>query len=117
MRKPATIEEKEHMALVKQLLCIICNEDWFDDTITIGATFYGGTPNMSEFDHLVDGKRLGHFYGLPLCKRHHEGKKHYGAPSYFWDASKPNQWRLLEKVYKVLGKEIPPYNPKINNFK
>ena len=73
-------------------------------------------PENVEYDHLVDGYRLGHMFGLPLCHAHHIGKKDK-KNGITWDTSKPNQWRLLEKVYKILGKEIPSYNPKINRFK
>lgn len=106
------------MALVKAMPCVICKELWYDKAIADGAVI-GAVWGNSDFDHLVDGnKRLGHMFGIPLCKIHHEGKKGYGPKEYHWDSSKRNQWRLLEKVYKVLGKEIPLYNPKgRNNFK
>ncbi len=118
MKKAATKSEKAHMELVKQLLCVVCHEDWYDETIALGVRFSGGKQNLSEYDHLVDGYRLGHMFGNPLCKPHHDGKKGYGDPVYHWDSSKPNQWKYLEKVYKVLGKEIPEYKTKgRNNFK
>lgn len=116
MKKPATKAEKEFMAKVKSMPCIICQPFYFG--IYGGNGLIEGGPWRSEFDHMVDGYRLGHMFGLPLCKLHHEGKKGYGPKEYHWDSSKPNQWKLLEKVYKVLGKEIPEYNPKgRNNFK
>lgn len=114
MKKAATNAEKEHMAQVKKLPCIICYERYYDYKI---KHYIPMKEHNSEYDHLVDGNRLGHMFGLPLCHAHHEGKKRYGNPAYYWDTSKPNQWRLLEKVYAVLGKEVPQYNPKINNFR
>lgn len=110
--KPATKAEKEHMALVKSLPCVVCYEEQYDWDKYPFHRIQG----TSEYDHLVDGYRLGHMFGLPLCTAHHIGKKRYGGGIY-WDSSKPNQWKLLEKVYKVLVKEIPDYRPKINNFK
>lgn len=117
MRKPATKAEKEHMALVKTLPCVVCFLDLYD--VMIEHKKYNPLQGYSnsEYDHLVDGYRLGHMYGLPLCTNHHLAKKRY-KKGWEWDSSKPNQWRLLEKVYRVLGREIPPYNPKSrNNFK
>lgn len=67
--------------------------------------------HRSEYDHIVDGYRLGHYFGIPLCHNHHEGKKGYGPKEYHW--SKANQWALLEKVYRVLGKPVPKYSSKI----
>lgn len=118
MKKPATTAEKEHMELVRSLPCIICAEDWFDETIAMDLTLVSHIgKTYSEFDHMIDGYRLGHMFGIPLCKPHHKGKKGYGPKEYHWDSSKPNQWRLLEKVYAVLGKPVPKYNPKgRNNF-
>lgn len=120
-KKAATKDEKRHIEIVKSLLCVVCDEAWYDKVIKLGGKITSENWDfdmpLCEYDHLVDGYRLGHFYGNPLCKKHHEGKKGYGPKEYHWDSSKRNQWRLLEKVYKVLGKEIPPYNPKgRNNF-
>lgn len=113
-KKVTTKAEKAHMELVKSLPCVVCKEYLYE---TNAALVLFGSYD-SEYDHLVDGYRLGHMFGIPLCKDHHEGKKGYGPKQYHWDSSKPNQWKLLEKVYKVLGKEIPEYNPKgRNNFK
>lgn len=106
------------MRIVKMMPCVICRQDWFDYLIADKLRFECGTGYGSEYDHLVDGYRLGHMYGLPLCKLHHDGKKGYGPKEYHWDSSKPNQWQLLEKVYAALGKKVPEYNPKgRNNFK
>lgn len=117
MRKKATKKELAHMRLIKTFPCVVCDPGWykaFDDGHRSLDIEY---ETICEYDHLVDGNRLGHMYGIPLCKAHHLGKKRHagGIP---WDSSKPNQWRLMEKVYKVLDKEIPEYNPKgRNNFK
>lgn len=120
MRKPANRLEKAHMELVKSMPCIICAPWWFDDPECISRDNWKNNPPSNfntEYDHMVDGYRLGHMFGIPLCHFHHEGKKGYGPKEYHWDSSKRNQWLLLEKVYKVLGKEIPKYNPKgRNNF-
>lgn len=117
-RKSANKAEKNHMDSVKRLPCIICREGWYDSLINIGIIIKELGNIVSEYDHIIDGYRLGHMFGIPLCKNHHEGKKGYGPKEYHWDSSKINQWKLLEKVYKVLGKAIPAYTPKgRNNFK
>lgn len=116
MKKPATKFEKEHMRLVKSMPCVVCNPGWFDRAAQAHLVLID-SPISSEYDHLVDGNRLGHMFGIPLCTNHHLGKKRY-KKGWEWDSSKPNQWRLMEKVYRVLGKEIPEYKPKgHNNFK
>ena len=115
MGSAATKAERAHMELVKSLPCVACHEGWYDALI-MRKEIVTHWCEHSEYDHMVDGYRLGHMFGLPLHPNCHIGKKgHSGGRR--WDSSKPNQWRLLEKVYKVIGKEIPPYNPKgRNNF-
>jgi len=115
--KKPTKAELAHIMLVKSMPCVVCDEHWYDRMIEQGEYFVSGKGIRCEFDHLVDGYRLGHMFGLPLCHAHHVGKKGYSG-GIKWDSSKPNQWRLLEKVYKVLGKEMPEYTTKgRNNFK
>lgn len=48
--KPATKEELDHLAWIKSECCEAC----------------GSFPPV-EAHHLVEGKRLGHYYTLPLC--------------------------------------------------
>lgn len=50
--KKATLEERAHMARVKQLPCCVGHMLQMQPT---------------EVHHIVRGKRLGHFYVIPLC--------------------------------------------------
>ncbi len=116
-RKPPNKKELAHIKLVKSMPCVVCDEHWYDRMIEQNECFIASDLMLCDYDHLVDGYRLGHKYGNPLCKAHHLGKK--GHPGGIrWDSSKPRQWKLMEKVYKVLGKPVPEYKPKgRNNFK
>ena len=97
MKKPATKAEKEFMAKVKELPCIVCG-------------YY-----PVDCHHITEGgRRLGNMYCLPLCFDHHEGQifsignhkksfiKKYGT-----------ELELLEKVYKKLGMVYVPKQSKI----
>lgn len=62
-RKKPTKAASEHMGRVKEMGCIAC---WLEHHRYAPA----------QYHHIVEGgKRLGDFYGLPLCPWHHEGEK------------------------------------------
>jgi hypothetical protein len=57
-RKRITPEERSHLAAVKALPCCICPD--------------GMQMTPTECHHLLDGgKRIGHFWVIPLCRLHH----------------------------------------------
>lgn len=53
--KPATKLEKAHLEWVKSQPCICCCK-----------------PPPSIAHHIVEGKRLGHYFTIPLCDLHHK---------------------------------------------
>ncbi len=58
-RPKCTPEEREHLGRVKQLPCSACQA--------------GEQRSQTKVHHLVYfGKRIGHFFVLPLCQKHHE---------------------------------------------
>ena len=81
-KKPATKKEKEWMAKVAELPCCIC----------------GDFP--VEVHHITQcGRRLGHYFTLPLCTEDHRGARGFsGMKRDAWDKSLDNQLKLLEKV-------------------
>jgi len=55
----ASSEEREHMARVKRLPCCVCLPE--------------EQSSPTEVHHITEGsRRLGDFYVLPLCRKHHE---------------------------------------------
>lgn len=57
----ATKAELAYLAQVKELPCCVCPEAPGRDQ-----------QSPTEAHHIVQGKRLGHFFCLPLCAEHHE---------------------------------------------
>jgi len=96
--KQATKKEKEHMAAVKTLPCVICG--------TYGV----------DCHHICDtGRRLGHFYTLPLCKKCHTGRDGFsGLNRGAWDKSLRHQIDLCKETHRKLGTEMPPLTLKVN---
>jgi hypothetical protein len=113
-KKPATKSQKAFMLLVKQLPCVVDNEDWYDGLIAKGWTFIPSGRIVSEAHHITNGYRLGHEFILPLSVENHRGKRGFsGIERDYWDKSLANQLRLMGKVYQVLGLEPPVYQSKI----
>lgn len=57
--KAPTLEESQHLQVVKSYPCCVCNR---------------GAP--SEAHHITDcGRRRGHYYTIPLCPEHHRTGK------------------------------------------
>ena len=97
MKNRATKAESDHMAKISRLNCIIC------------GTF------PVEVHHITDcGRRLGHFFTLPLCVNCHRGNRGFsGKDRSSWDKSLSNQLKLLNKVYYKIGSYAPEYKTKI----
>ena len=92
MKKAATKAEKEHMARVADLGCIICGN------------------NYCEIHHITTlrgfGGRSKHTEVLPLCFLHHRGGQrgvalHEGIKT--WEEKHGTQIELLEKVNQQIG--------------
>ena|GEM_PF-5095443 len=83
MRKRASKSDREYMAKVSELPCIIC----------------AASP-PSEVHHITHcGRRLGHDHTLPLCTNCHRGNDGFsGINRGAWDKSLNNQLALLERV-------------------
>ncbi len=96
-RKPATKAEKEHLMTIKRMSCCICG-------------CYG-----VDAHHICDtGRRLGHYFTLPLCKKCHTGRDGFsGLNRQAWDKSLKSQLELCRKVYEKLGKAMPEPTTKI----
>lgn len=64
--------------------------------------FCGG---IIEAHHITQcGRRLGHFFCLPLCQSHHEGTKlSIGNTKKSFMARYGTELELLEKVNEILG--------------
>ncbi len=92
-KKPATKEESEHLARIKELHCVICKDEPVD------------------VHHITKcGRRLGHKFTLPLCFDCHRGDRGFsGENRSAWDKSLENQLRLLKKVEVMLQKEYETY--------
>lgn len=89
MKKPATKAEKEHMAFIASLSCVICGD------------------RPVEVHHLVEcGRRLGNMYCLPLCVFHHRGDAGFSGKN---RAIKTfaEQWDLMTALYSQHSIEIP----------
>ena len=80
-----TKAEQAWIERVKAYGCICCIE----------AGYRGGHERI-EYHHIVEGRRLGHFYGLPLCVGHHQGR---------WSA---RQLRLLPEARRVAISDSRP---------
>lgn len=89
MIKAKTKYEKEHMAAVADLGCIIC----------------GG---IAELHHPLrgGGKRVNHMDVIPLCPRHHNRPFTHGvafhAGKKTWQAKYGTERELLDRVNKLL---------------
>jgi hypothetical protein len=73
-----TKEEQAWIERVRSYGCICCIESG-----------YRNGRERIEYHHIVDGRRLGHFFGLPLCVGHHQAR---------WS---PRQLRLLPEPRRV----------------
>jgi hypothetical protein len=98
MKKPITRDESAHLAAIKHLPCIICHR-----------------PPISEAHHITQcGRRLGHYFTLPLCIDCHRGNDGFsGINRSAWDKSLKNQLELLAQTYKALERGMPPEVKKI----
>lgn len=85
--KSATQIEKEHLLLIKSMGCIVCPR-----------------PAPSEAHHIcVAGRRVGHFYTLPLCHEHHEGTElSIGNTKKKFIEKFGTEFELLVKVNKLI---------------
>lgn len=95
----ATKAEKEHMAQVAQLPCIISGKQGV---------------HIHHITHC--GRRLGHFWVLPLHIDYHTGDKGLSGHKCEWDTSLQGQMELCRQVYKKLKKEMPKLESKIAGY-
>src|ERR1700743_2483675 len=101
-----TQPEAERMARLKEIGCICCQLQ------------FGHQPcHNFEVHHIVSGnRRLGHWYTLPLCRRHHQGRLLTGPWTSIAQGSKAfakvhgPELDLWLKVQHILGlsDELPP---------
>jgi len=92
--KPIDKASKQHLALIKSMPCIACKKR-----------------GESEAHHIVEslkrlGKRAGkeHYYAIPLCFQHHEGKEFsVGNDKANFVRIFGTERSLLEKVWKLIN--------------
>jgi len=89
-KKPPTKPEREHMAAVVRLGCLIC-----------------GAP--AEVHHLLSGAGMGqrssHYQSIPLCSAHHRTGGHgvaIHAGKKTWEARHGTELELLERTRELL---------------
>ena len=88
-KKPPTKAEREHMGRIKMMPCIVCCH-----------------AEPSDCHHITrNGRRLGHFFTLPLCKEHHDLLTTLGIP--VWERKFGSQMHLLGLVCRILGIGMP----------
>lgn len=90
--KAASQQEKDYLKLIKSLHCIVA------DSSCSGAI---------EAHHIVKGKRLGHYFTLPLCHEHHEGRFSIGNTKKSFIAKYGSEYELLERVKAITRVEVP----------
>lgn len=75
---PWTKAENDRAARMKaEIGCICC---WLA---------FGRRSDCQEIDHLISGnKRIGHWWTIPLCRKHHQGKQLGGLWTSVADGSK-----------------------------
>lgn len=85
-RKALTKADKEHLLFIKSMRCCAC-----------------GRSAPSEAHHITQcGRRLGHYYTIPLCHECHEGKFSIGNAKKQFIAKYGTELELLEKVKSKL---------------
>lgn len=86
-KRAATKAERERMAKVKHLPCAVCKH-----------------PPISDCHHITaQGRRLGHYYTIPLCYTCHRGDEGFqGKNRDAWDKTLENQLKLLEETNKLI---------------
>jgi len=86
--KPATKAEKAHMARVAAFYCCVCK--WF----------MGGIRSEAQVHHMLrGGKRIGHFFTLPLCPTHHTGLGLTNEMRRLGIVPRSDSQRAFEKAY------------------
>jgi hypothetical protein len=104
--KPWTKAEKARAERMKEIIgCICC---WLA---------FGRRSPCQEIDHLISGnKRMGHWYSIPLCRKHHQGKGLGGLWTSVADGSKAfaavhgsriDLWLKVQHILK-LSDDLPP---------
>jgi len=89
-KKPPTAKEIAHLLFVKSCPCITC-----------------AAPPPSQAHHITSGgRRLGHYYCLPLCYECHEGKFSIGNSKKSFVAKYGAEMLLLEKFVRENNLDI-----------
>lgn len=90
--------EREYMAAAQQCGCVV-------ECGLMGAEPY---PDDTCIHHITDGKRLGHFFTIPLRPRYHTLSAYsvHGRDRAQFLADYP-EWSLLELSWKRTGLNMP----------
>lgn len=91
------IEERSRIDRMLKLGCVVCR--------------HFGKFNPAEVHHLTEGgRRLGHWYTIPLCPPHHRGTVQgvvsVASGSRAFEAAYGSQLLLWEEVQQFLGLEV-----------
>ena len=95
--KPPTAAERRYMNKIVELGCAVCRKHY-------------GIYTPAGIHHIVEGgKRLGHFYSIPLCPRHHNvpgpGYETRHPNKARFEAAYGTEYELLEYVGKLLERD------------
>ena len=90
-KKPATIEEKRHMARVASLGCLLCD-------------ISGRGDQAAEVHHIgKEGKRASHYLTVPLCPNCHRGSAGRHGNQTLLNAVKEDDLSLLAETIRRLA--------------
>ena len=106
MRKATTKAEKLHMAKVSLLPCAVAAK---------AALINDGCAGRVEVHHLTKcGRRLGNYFTIPLCGKHHQhGKISIGKGWKTFEEHYGTQAELLEETCLKLKVKLPEKESKI----
>ena len=95
MKRNPRHHDKKHLAFIRQLPCIVCQNNTSTEAAHIRMSVLG-KPNPGV------GAKPSDKYTLPLCSNHHRSQ-HQGSERKFWEALEMDPIKIALELYLVSG--------------